>query len=104
MCPILQVLAGAFTQEDADIDARPYGFPKGEKDEDFKGFHKIERALYRCVYANIARHSKLNISVRQASHVAWIASEQLCNCFLLHAVRTALYVSAISYWVHAQLA
>ncbi len=42
MCPILQVLAGAFTQEDADIDVRPYGFPKGEKDEDFKVFHKMK--------------------------------------------------------------
>nr|QOL01119.1 putative extracellular protein CSOL_045 [Pseudococcomyxa simplex] len=43
----IEVLAGAFTQEDADIDARPYAFSGGDEDEDFKGFHKIERALYR---------------------------------------------------------
>ncbi|BDA45954.1 probable iron uptake system component EfeO [Coccomyxa sp. Obi] len=43
----IEVLAGAFPQEDADIDARPYAFPGGDKDEDFKGFHKIERSLFR---------------------------------------------------------
>ncbi len=46
----VQVLAGAFPQEDADIDARPYAFPEGDKDEDFKGFHKIERSLFRFSY------------------------------------------------------
>lgn len=45
---VAQVLAGAFPQEDADIDARPYAFSGGDNDEDFKGFHKIERFLFRC--------------------------------------------------------
>lgn len=43
----IEVLAGSFSDEDSDIDARPYAFERGEFDEAFKGFHKIERYLYR---------------------------------------------------------
>jgi iron uptake system component EfeO len=43
----IEVFANSFPQVDSDIDARPYSFDLGEVDEGFKGFHKIERALFR---------------------------------------------------------
>lgn len=43
----IEVAAGCFEDEDTDIDARPYSFELGEEDAAFKGFHKIERALFR---------------------------------------------------------
>lgn len=43
----IEVLAISFEDVDGDIDARPAGFGLGEDDPAFKGFHKIERALFR---------------------------------------------------------
>jgi iron uptake system EfeUOB component EfeO/EfeM len=43
----IEVFANSFPQVDSDIDARPYSFALGEADAAFKGFHKIERALFR---------------------------------------------------------
>lgn len=43
----IETLAIAFEQEDADIDARPNVFEFGEDSPEFRGFHVIERALYR---------------------------------------------------------
>jgi iron uptake system component EfeO len=43
----IEVFANSFPDVDSDIDARPYSFDMGEADEGFKGFHKIERALFR---------------------------------------------------------
>lgn len=43
----IETLANSFQQIDADIDARPYVFLKGEDDPSFRGFHVIERLLYR---------------------------------------------------------
>ncbi|GMH34438.1 hypothetical protein BSKO_02272 [Bryopsis sp. KO-2023] len=43
----IEVLAVSFLNEDSDIDARPYAFELGEFDEGFKGFHKLERQIYR---------------------------------------------------------
>lgn len=43
----IETLANAFPDLDADIDARPYAFRFGEHDPSFKGFHLIERALFR---------------------------------------------------------
>ena len=43
----IEVLALDFEEEDTDIDARPYAFDAGEKDEAFKGFHRIEALIYR---------------------------------------------------------
>mmetsp|Transcript_35809 Transcript_35809/g.102968 ORF Transcript_35809/g.102968 Transcript_35809/m.102968 type:complete len:384 (+) Transcript_35809:760-1911(+) len=43
----IETLAGCFEQEDSDIDARPYAFPLGEDDPDFRGSHKIERLIFR---------------------------------------------------------
>ncbi|KAI0562783.1 lipoprotein [Gracilaria domingensis] len=43
----IEVLAGDFPYLDANIDARPYAYVRGELDEEWKGFHAVERALYR---------------------------------------------------------
>jgi len=45
----IEVLAGSFEETDADIDARPFpaDFMYGETSEEFVGFHRIERLLYR---------------------------------------------------------
>lgn len=43
----IEVLATSFGDEDSDIDARPYSFKFGEFDEEFRGFHKLERQIYR---------------------------------------------------------
>jgi hypothetical protein len=44
----VQVLAPNFPQTDSDIDAREYSFDDGENSTDFKGFHRLERLLFRC--------------------------------------------------------
>lgn len=43
----IETLANAFPQLDADIDARPYAIPFGEDNPAFRGFHVLERAIYR---------------------------------------------------------
>lgn len=43
----IEVLAASFAERDAAIDARPYAFERGETDEAFMGFHKIEALLFR---------------------------------------------------------
>ena len=43
----IETLAHVFPDLDADIDARPYVWGTGEDDPAFKGFHRIERDLYR---------------------------------------------------------
>ncbi|PXF46497.1 Efem/EfeO family lipoprotein [Gracilariopsis chorda] len=43
----IKVFAGDFPDLDDSIDARPYTYGGGELDEQWKGFHAIERALYR---------------------------------------------------------
>lgn len=43
----IEVFAASFEQEDSDIDARPYAFAEGEACSEFKGFHRIERFLFR---------------------------------------------------------
>lgn len=43
----IETLANAFSDIDADIDARPYAFSEGEDNPSFRGFHLIERALFR---------------------------------------------------------
>lgn len=45
----IEVLAASFEETDADIDARPFpgDFMYGETSEEFVGFHRIERLLYR---------------------------------------------------------
>ena len=43
----IEVLALNFEDTDTDIDARPYVFDKGELDEGFKGFHRIEALIFR---------------------------------------------------------
>lgn len=48
LLPRLQVLAPSFPDLDSDIDAREYSFDGGENSTDFKGFHRLERLLFRC--------------------------------------------------------
>eukprot|EP00171_Calliarthron_tuberculosum_P009616 IDg9616t1 len=43
----IETIAGSFEEEDSDIDSRPYAHDRGELNKDFRGFHAIERALYR---------------------------------------------------------
>lgn len=43
----IETLANSFENIDSDIDARPYAFEFGEDSKDFRGFHRIERLLYR---------------------------------------------------------
>lgn len=43
----IEVFAASFEQEDSDIDARPYAFDDGEQSAEFKGFHRIERLVFR---------------------------------------------------------
>lgn len=45
----IEVLAASFEETDSDIDARPFpsDFTYGETSEEFVGFHRIERLLYR---------------------------------------------------------
>lgn len=43
----IEVLALNFEQTDTNIDARPYAFDKGEEDEAFIGFHRIEALIFR---------------------------------------------------------
>lgn len=43
----IEVLALNFEQTDTNIDARPYAFDKGEEDEGFMGFHRIETLIFR---------------------------------------------------------
>merc|ERR1712224_717412 len=43
----IEVLAGSFEETDCSIDCRPDAFAKGENSPDFKGYHKIEHALFR---------------------------------------------------------
>lgn len=45
---LMQVLAASFPSLDADLDAREYSFPGGEKSANFRGFHRLERLLFRC--------------------------------------------------------
>ena len=42
------MLAPNFPDVDSDIDAREYSFDDGENSTDFKGFHRLERLLFRC--------------------------------------------------------
>ena len=42
------MLAPNFPDIDSDIDAREYSFDDGENSTDFKGFHRLERLLFRC--------------------------------------------------------
>lgn len=43
----IETLANSFPDQDADIDARPYAFRLGEDDAQFRGFHLLERAIFR---------------------------------------------------------
>jgi len=43
----IETLANSFESLDRDIDARPYVFGDGEDNPSFRGFHVIERLLYR---------------------------------------------------------
>ena len=43
----IEVFAASFEQEDSDIDARPYSFDDGEQSSEFRGFHRIERLVFR---------------------------------------------------------
>lgn len=43
----IETLAPSFPDEDCMIDCRPYAHDKGELDEKYEGFHKIESALFR---------------------------------------------------------
>ncbi|PXF48217.1 Efem/EfeO family lipoprotein [Gracilariopsis chorda] len=43
----IEVMAADFPDLDANIDARPYAYSRGELDNEWKGFHEVERALYR---------------------------------------------------------
>lgn len=43
----IEVLALNFEETDTNIDARPYAFDKGEEDEAFIGFHRIEALIFR---------------------------------------------------------
>lgn len=43
----IEVLAASFGQIDSNIDARPVDFEMGETSDEFRGFHRIERLLYR---------------------------------------------------------
>jgi iron uptake system component EfeO len=43
----IEVFAASFEQEDTDIDARPYAFEDGETSSEFRGFHRIERLIFR---------------------------------------------------------
>ncbi|KAI3432251.1 hypothetical protein D9Q98_003812 [Chlorella vulgaris] len=43
----VEVLAASFPSLDADLDAREYSFPGGEKSANFRGFHRLERLLFR---------------------------------------------------------
>lgn len=43
----IEVLAASFPETDTDIDARAYAIDGGEKNPEFKGFHRIEALLYR---------------------------------------------------------
>lgn len=43
----IEVLAASFEETDADIDARPTAYTYGETSDEFVGFHRIERLLYR---------------------------------------------------------
>lgn len=43
----IETIASSFLQEDSDIDSRPYAFDYGELSPEFRGFHIVERALYR---------------------------------------------------------
>lgn len=55
----IEVLATNPTIGEADgkIDARPYAFGDGEDDEDWQGFHRVERDLYRDLDIDAARDS-----------------------------------------------
>ena len=43
----IEVLALNFEATDTNIDARPYAFNKGEEDEAFMDFHRIETLIFR---------------------------------------------------------
>lgn len=43
----IETLAPSFPILDRDIDARPYVFPTGEHDPEWKGFHLLERQIFR---------------------------------------------------------
>lgn len=50
----IEVLASDFPQLDGYIDQRPYAVARGEVDMDWRGFHEIERALFRDADLNTA--------------------------------------------------
>jgi iron uptake system component EfeO len=62
----IEVLAASFEQEDSDIDARPYAFAEGEASSEFKGFHRVERFLFRDndIEAAIPYTEELLVSIR----------------------------------------
>lgn len=68
----IEVLALFFPLLDRDIDARPYTFEFGEDDPEFKGFHKIERALFRDGNMDVAMEYTMRLvnSTRQLATVA----------------------------------
>ena len=43
----IEVVAGAYEEEDTTIDARPDGYEFGERTETWTGMHKVEQAIYR---------------------------------------------------------
>lgn len=43
----IEVLAGDFADLDGYIDQRPYSLERGELDDGWRGFHQVERALFR---------------------------------------------------------
>lgn len=67
----IEVLAPAFGELDEAIDARPYVWGDGEDNEAFKGFHRIERDLYRDgnLYSALKHARQLNESVAELCKV-----------------------------------
>lgn len=43
----IEVVAGAYEDEDTTIDARPDGYEHGERTGGWTGMHKVEQAIYR---------------------------------------------------------
>lgn len=43
----IEVLAPDFSMIDGDLDGRPYVHERGERDDEWRGFHEIERDIYR---------------------------------------------------------
>ena len=70
-----QVLAPNFPQIDSDIDAREYSFDEGENSTDFKGFHRLERLLFRCALPQATSASGQMQSIKGAAE----QSPMLCS-------------------------